>query len=191
MQDQETESDWSHILGTAMAGDLKGTKLAIIPSTMTDWQTWLEMHPETTATRLERTAGEFVTGRIFRLNQFGLGLVHQGQARFWRFDLLAQQPVVNDRFEDLALVVYFEPESRTPTAWESTLDGQQLTFRQTAAGIEDSETKSTWDLLKGRATAGPLAGKTLKAVPAIVSFTNAWARFHPESTHWEPPKSSP
>ena len=191
MQDQETDSEWSHILGQAMAGSLKGKKLTIIPSTMTDWQTWLELHPETSATVLERTSGEFETERLFRLDQFGLGLVHQGAARFWRFDLLARQPVVNDRFGELRLVVHFDAPSRTPTAWESEIDGQQLTFRSKSGSIEDAETKSRWDLLKGTAIAGPLAEKKLRAVPAIVSFTRAWSRFHPDSSQFLPQMRSP
>ena len=36
MLDQETKSLWSHILGQAMRGPLKGTRLEVIPSTMTD-----------------------------------------------------------------------------------------------------------------------------------------------------------
>jgi hypothetical protein len=124
---------------------------------------------------------------LSRLDQFGLGLVNQGQARFWRFDRLTVQPLVNDRCEDLFVVVSFDRESRTPKAWDRTLDGRQLTFRVTSEGVQDTNTSSAWNLLTGHATAGPLKGKTLKAVPAIVSFTNSWVRFHPDTTQWDPP----
>ena len=40
MIDQETGSHWSHLMGTAMKGPLKGEKLEVFPSTMTDWATW-------------------------------------------------------------------------------------------------------------------------------------------------------
>ena len=60
--------------------------------------------------------------------------------------------------------------------------GQRLlTFRNQNGKLVDSETDSTWDPLIGRALAGPLAGKYLKALPAIVSYKHVWYQFHPDS----------
>lgn len=186
MGDKETGSEWSHILGRAMAGELKETKLEIIPSTMTNWRSWLEQHPETTATMITPTAADFFTEMLLRGREFGLGLVHDGKARFWRFDFLQSMPAVNDQIGDLKLVVHFDIASRTPVAWNRETSEHAFTFQLTSDSVEDAETKSRWDLQKGVATSGPLKGTELTALPAIVSFTDAWKRFHPESTHWSP-----
>jgi hypothetical protein len=82
MGDTETGSDWSHILGRSMAGPLEGKTLEMIPSVMTNWRSWLEKHPDTTATMIESTAGRFATEMLHSGREFGLGLVHDGKARF-------------------------------------------------------------------------------------------------------------
>jgi hypothetical protein len=45
MLDIETRSLWSHILGEAMAGELKGQLLKPIPSDMVTWAAWKRDHP--------------------------------------------------------------------------------------------------------------------------------------------------
>ena len=186
MQDKETGSEWSHMLGEAKAGSLKGKSLEIIPSVMTNWNAWLESHPDTTATVVEATAFRFRTEMLRNAREFGLGLVRAGEARFWRFDRLQQSPLINERFAGMDLVVYFDVPNRTPTAWNRRTSDQLLTFEATAQGVQDVETKSNWDLLRGVSTKGPLEAKQLEAIPAIVSFTGAWERFHPESSQWKP-----
>jgi hypothetical protein len=59
MIDRETESLWSQLLGTAQRGPLKGTELEILPAIMTDWKTWRELHPDTTAVILSRTSKNY------------------------------------------------------------------------------------------------------------------------------------
>lgn len=187
MEDKETGSEWSHILGKAMAGPLQGKKLTILPSVMTNWETWTKQHPKTTATLLEPTANRFRTEILQRQDAFGLGLVHEGKSRFWRFDHLGLQSVVNDRLGS-PLVVYFDRESLTPLAWQRTVGEQELTFQLAGKQLQDEQTQSSWDLARGTATGGKLKGTQLKPLPAIVSFTSAWKRFHPESTDWRPHK---
>ena len=60
------------------------------------------------------------------------------------------------------------------------VDGQELTFEATGDDFVDDETRSTWKVL-GEATAGPLAGTQLEAVPHVDTFWFAWAAFQPES----------
>ena len=212
MQDKETNTEWSHILGRAMAGKLKGTKLTIIPSVMTNWERWQQDHPNTTVTTLSHVLSEFTTNFLKTdSNRFGLGLAHGGQARFWRFKHLLIEQVVNDSLAKQPIVVFFDVPSRTPVAWSrqitptaSQLDNSTrkkevsstgdksidssglLTFRMTAQGVQDAETQSFWDLRNGIATSGPLKGTRLSALPAIVSFSRSWHRFHPDSTEWKP-----
>lgn len=47
MFDTATGSYWSQLLGQAICGPQSGERLTLIPSTVTDWGTWREQHPET------------------------------------------------------------------------------------------------------------------------------------------------
>jgi len=47
MFDRETGSLWSHFLGAAVQGPLKGTRLRFIPSSFTTWGAWRAEHPDT------------------------------------------------------------------------------------------------------------------------------------------------
>ena len=87
---------------------------------------------------------------------------------------------------DLDLVVYFDEESKSAGAWQTQ---EQRTFQRKDGAVVDRETNSIWDLKRGLATDGKLKGTRLRAVSAIVSFTNAWKRFHKRTTMWEPQKS--
>ncbi|MFT5173932.1 MAG: hypothetical protein ACI8W7_002116 [Gammaproteobacteria bacterium] len=70
------------------------------------------------------------------------------------------------------------------TAWHRELDGQVLSFAARDGNIIDTQTGSHWSIL-GRATSGPLAGKTLKAAAGGVHFAFAWLAFNPKSTIWQ------
>jgi hypothetical protein len=48
--------------------------------------------------------------------------------------------------------------------------------------LTDVETGSTWDVVSGKAKSGELVGATLLPLPAIVSFTEVWKGFHPDTT---------
>ena len=71
MQDQETGSEWSHILGRAQAGALKGSSLKVLPSTMTTWGAWKKRYPKTSVTLLEPTARDFQSRMLERGERFG------------------------------------------------------------------------------------------------------------------------
>ena len=64
-------------------------------------------------------------------------------------------------------------------------DGTALTFSATADGFTDAETGSIWNIL-GTATAGPLEGDQLEAVPHTDAFWFAWATYQPGTVIVEP-----
>ncbi len=181
MQDLESKTFWSHLLGEAMEGKLKGTQLQQIPSQMTDWQSWRATHPETTVVAMSRTSKDFQKEFYRDPARFVLGLVDGGTAKAWPFDKLVATPVVNDQHADVPLVVLFDSASKTALAFDRRIADRTLTFGTRDGKVMDRETKSSWNGLTGTATTGPLAGTSLKPLPAIVSFTVAWKAFHPSS----------
>jgi hypothetical protein len=181
MLDKETGSLWSHLLGEAKQGPLKGKVLKQVPSVMTDWASWSRRHPDGTVVLLSRTSEEYRREFYARPERFVLGVALDGRARAWAFDLLAKNPALEDRLNDTAVIVVFDRASVTARLYERKFEGRLLSFRMSEEGLTDKETGSTWDPLTGRATAGPSKGKSLTALPAVVSYRDAWQRFHPRS----------
>lgn len=48
MYDKQTESLWLQVKRRAVTGPMTGTKLSILPSTITTWSKWKKKHPDTT-----------------------------------------------------------------------------------------------------------------------------------------------
>ena len=186
MLDEETESLWSHLLGEAMDGELKGTVLETLPSTMVDWKTWKTDHPDTTVIALKRTSREFVKAFHENAGRFVLGLRTLEKARSYGFDVLQKTPVVNDEFDGTPVVIVYRPESAGGRAFLRTVDGETLRFESSDAGktIIDTESGSTWNPETGLCENGKRKGQKLEEIPAIVSFGKSWYMFYPESERY-------
>ena len=186
MYDQETNSQWSHLLGRAMSGKLKGTELQQIPSVMTTWAGFRDAHPDATVVMMERTSKDY-TDQIYRpRNRFVFGIAQGQHAAAWSFETLQKQPVVHGTWQKQPFVILFDRAAVTPRMYATDVDGRQLLFvtAKTPDGTDsfrDEQTKSIWNPISGKATAGPLKGKFLTSMPAIVSFKKAWQTFHPKS----------
>jgi hypothetical protein len=119
---------------------------------------------------------------------------HGGEEVAYPFSRLRREPVVNDRIGDLPLVVMWAPGTASPVdaseiwrgrdvgatgVFDRRLDHRLLEFEPARDGtLHDRQTGSRWDLL-GSATAGPLRGRRLAAVPHGNHFWFAWAAFKP------------
>lgn len=181
MQDVETKSLWSHLLGEAMQGTLKGKRLEQIPSMMTDWETWRREHPDGSVVLWSRTAQEYKRDVYKRSRDYVLGVVLDGEAKAWTFEFLAKSPAINEMIQGRPVLVTFDKASVTPRLFDRQVNDRVLTFRFKDGQLGDKETGSTWNPVTGAAIDGPLKGTHLKALPAVVSFRTAWTTFHPQS----------
>ena len=184
MIDSQTKSLWSHLLGQAMRGPLKGANLKIVPSSMTDWGTWRKQHPDTTVLMMSRTARTFLRNFYTEPAQFVVAIASAGEARAWPFDQLLIQPVVNDLFRDTPLLVLFDAASVTASVFQRRIGNEVLEFTMVENQLIDRQTRSIWQPLTGVAVDGPRKGQRLAPTVAIVSFRRAWMNFHPDSTYW-------
>lgn len=202
MYDHQTESLWSHILGQAIGGELKGTQLTFIPALQTDWQTWIDLHPDTLVVNDDSfgrdsyesyyasdSAG-VIGAQIPRdgdlyVKEYVLGVRLDGDARAYPFSVLNDEPVVNDRVGDTPVVIFFDEETTSGTAFSRTLDdGRTLNFQagESARYAIDVETNSEWDIFAGVATSGELVGTQLTQIPITYAFWFGWSNYHPESS---------
>jgi len=207
MYDHQTDSLWSHLVGAAVTGPLKGEKLKPLQSMFTQWNTWRTFYPDSKVLNNGRSSIFALrdpyesyyrspdTGIIpTRLSdkriypkEYVLGLVLNDKAKAYPFSALSREPVVNDTFQAVPLLVVFDSESTTGMIFRRKLDGKTLSFKKTQLQREkrvflvDDETSSVWEGLSGRAVQGPLKGKKLEPLPATPSFWFGWADHYPKT----------
>ena len=200
MYDRETNTLWSKLLGEAVDGELQGTKLEFLPSVMTTWDQWREMHPDTVAIKkgyfgnrdpylnyyYSDDAGVIGSTNFddrLGTKEFVIGVEVENEAVAYPFSVLDSQPVVNDEIGGLPVVVAFDQETGAGAVWERNLpDGQILVFVQHEEFyMRDNETGSLWNGLTGQAIDGALAGTTLERVQSTQSFWFGWVDFHEDT----------
>ncbi|MDE2989345.1 MAG: DUF3179 domain-containing protein [Chloroflexota bacterium] len=123
-----------------------------------------------------------------------------GAAIAYAWSRLEQEMVLHDSFDGIELVVFWTPgalsildsgilrdarEVGTTAVFESTLDGQALTFSVNPADeagqtFVDAQTGTVWDIF-GRGVEGELAGSQLTRVIHSDHFWFAWQAFHPDT----------
>ena len=125
-------------------------------------------------------------GRLDR-KEFVVGVEVGGHSKAYPFEVLADQPVVNDSIAGKDILVYMDKDTYTALAYERTVEGQTLSFRSLPEGagaqavLVDNETGSRWMALTGRAIEGPLTGKSLTRALSHLSFWFAWKDWNPET----------
>ena len=146
MYDHQTQSLWLHVLGQAISGDLKGTNLDFVPALQTDWQSWVELHPETLVVNPRffgwdsyasyyASADEGVLGRGLKRDddiyskEYVIGVRLNGQARAYPFSVLHEELVVNDDLAGVQIAVFFDQEALSGTVFNRAFaDGTFLSF---------------------------------------------------------------
>jgi hypothetical protein len=207
MYDHQTESLWSHLVGAAVTGPMKGEKLKPLHSMFTRWETWTKLHPGTKVLSTGKRAVGSVrdpydsyyrspdTGiipprlsdkRIYP-KEFVLGVLLNGKAKAYPFSVLSRQSVINDAFEGTPLLIVFDEESATGMIFKRKLDGKTVSFKKTQGKGEtklflvDDGTGSVWEGLSGRALQGPSKGRKLDPLPATPSFWFGWVDHYPRT----------
>jgi hypothetical protein len=196
MSDVETNTEWSQILGKAMAGPLKGTQLERIPSDMITWASWKKQYPKTQVLNMSRTHRAYNSAFYKNLNRFVLGMVVHGQAYHASYKDMQVKQIQNVAMAKELFVVTFTASNTSARVFSRIIDGKTLSFKVAEAAttknrddraddastlMMDIETSSVWNRSTGLAVSGKLKGKQLVHEVGIPSFTKAWSTFHPKS----------
>lgn len=186
MRDVETRSQWSHLLGRAMAGELKGKTLEPLITDMVTWEAWKRDHPDTTVLDMSNTRQNYTRDFYRQPGNFVFGFVIDGDAWAIGMNDLTERPVHSFEIGDHRLLVTFDKQGTATRLFDTTLEGQSLDFQRIDdQTIQDQQTKSRWRLSTAEVIEGPLAGKRLRQRVGIMSFRKAWNNFYPESTNVE------
>ena len=79
-------------------------------------------------------------------------------------------------------VLAYEKAATSARLFSRKLGQRTLTFVAASPGqMTDEETGSGWDVTRGRAVSGPLAGEQLEPIVGMFSYREAWAEFFPRS----------
>jgi hypothetical protein len=208
MYDEKTDSLWSQILGQAVRGPKTGTRLSLVPSTLTTWNEWQKSHDDTEVL-LPPPKSKAIGGgtRDYSRDPYGgysrskrigignndfdddrlhpkaivIGVSHDGESTAYPISVLSSERVLNDDVGGLPVVAAAGADESL-FAYERTVDGETLTF-------EPGETKqymvaggSRWEIATGNAVDGPHEGtKLVRANDQTQLFWFAWLDFHPNT----------
>ena len=181
MEDIETGSLWSHHLGRAMEGELKGEELRTLPAVMLTWREWRELHPGTSVLAMSRTAKRFLKGVWEDPERFVYVLPGRpGQpAPALDLALLQKQGVVVVTIDGVPVLVTHAADGTGVQAFESRAAGRDLAFEAGPdGGLVDRQTRSRWNRSSGVCETGELKGRRLPSRFGMISFRAAWEAFH-------------
>ncbi len=182
MSDAETGTEWSHLLGRAMAGKLKGQQLAPLVSDMVTWDVWKRENPDTTVLDMSRTSKNYSSDFYRDPSRFVFGFESDGQARAIGLDNLVKHPLHQFAINDQPMLVTFDAKGFVARRFSRTVDGRSLDFEAVDADrMKDVQTGSLWSVAGGNAVEGPMKGKRLTPEVGIMSYRRAWMNFHPDS----------
>ena len=199
MYDRQTGTLWSQLLGEAVDGPLKGTKLEFLPAWQTTWEDWKTTHPDTLALRKgyfgardpydnyyqsgsSGVIGQAVLDERLYVKEFVVGVEQNGEAVAYPFSVLNEHPVVNDAVSDVPVLVVFNEDTGTGVVFDRRVNGQVLTF-QSQENLEmiDEETETRWNGLTGEALDGPLVDERLTRIKSTSSFWFGWKDWFPNT----------
>ena len=186
MRDLETGSEWSHLLGKAMHGELQGEVLQPVVSEMVTWEAWLDKYPQSTVLNMSRTDHSY-TREFYRQapQRFVLGLRVQGKAYAISMVELQESNLAQFEIEGVPMLAYWDPVGSGIFVYDRRIAGQTLMFdlKQDSdkPGLREQHSNGIWDPATGICISGPLQGETLQQQVGIMSFRTAWENFHPDS----------
>jgi hypothetical protein len=182
MRDEETGSVWSHFDGEGRLGPLKGVRLEVIPSAVTDWRSWVRAHPDCTVAWFDDERDKRMTAELYTdPGRLVLGVASGRRAKSWLLADLSKRGVINDTWDGRPVVAALVRGGAGARLYSREVGGRTVTFESRDGVPTDRETGTAWDALTGRAVEGELAGEALTPLPAMVSYRDAWLRFYSRS----------
>lgn len=187
--DHETGSIWSQPWGAAIQGELKETRLELIPVAIEPLQSWTGRHEDSLVLVVDGSTHAGLLEPAKMIDFFVIGVTLGDAASAYRYEDVASTGVVNDRVGSQPIAVFAEADTRQINVFSAKLPGEDftLTFHRRGRRLVDDQTGSTWSQFAGKATAGPLEGRRLQRLAFVSSYDWAWEDFFPHSRIYDPP----
>jgi hypothetical protein len=209
MRDEETGSWWQQVTGSAIAGPLKGKQLTLVPHDEVAFGTWNADHPHGRVLKPDvaaearddyaplewerrmaktRVVTTLPKGSPFTPRTLVVGITVNGRSKGYPLDALQQSRVLLDVLGDVPLMLVIGEDARSVRVFERRMEGRAHEFVATPSTpltLTDLETMSEWDF-SGRATSGPLKGRTLARIPFLLEYWFDWQTYHPATAVYKP-----
>lgn len=178
--DHETGSVWSQPVGEAIVGPLKGAKLELLPSTLTTWDAWRTVHPDTLALDVHAWPTGFHLEDMMVVVDLGVETVA------YSLPALREVGVVNDVVAGIEIAVVVDPADGDRWAvFSRRLDDSTAIFNMTDTELVDSISGSTFDPFLGVGRSGSLSDQNLDRLPVFTSFPEDVGTFFPDARVWQ------
>ncbi len=200
IEDGTTGTWWYQATGIAAVGTLKGKRLQELPYQQATLENWLARYPASMILQPDQhyTGGYNELENYDRLQavdrdsmlinkdalvrkSWVLGVQIHNKAKAYDWRQLARTHLLNDEFNNAALLLGIEKDSLSYHVWNRMIDGKSLHFKLSGNNqLSDTETASTWNW-DGLCIAGPNKGKRLDKIQAYQEYWHSWKHFHPET----------
>lgn len=199
MEDRETHTKWSHVLGLGLIGKLKGVQLESLPAVQTTWQAWRDDHPATLLLKKEgpvtsshyqsyfdnpKKTGLFrsrwLTGRLPG-KELVYGVSLDGDAVAVTGAAISKRKIVPVRVGNTDIVVVTGGDGGI-RAYQVDAGGKPIQLKPGIKnGLAIDDHGGIWNLDTGRSVSGPDRGAVLKPVQLHVAYWFAWSSFFPNT----------
>ncbi len=162
LYDRETESLWSQIKSSSVAGDLTGTRLKLLSSTQTTWKAWKKKYPDTlvlsTKTGYRRDYDKDPYQGYYSSSNL---MFEVNQKKNWYHP---KEKIIGIEIGESAKVYPFSELSKVDTPFTDT--------------VGEIKVKVYYDSISKTASIYDLNGRQY---PTVVGFWFAWYTFHPDT----------
>lgn len=178
--DHATGSIWSQPIGRALVGEMRGSTLTQIPSTLDTWEGFRARHPDALVLNNGLNGPRLVLATP--REKWVIGLALGDAAAAVDFNHARAAGLVQLTVGDEPVLVWVDAATGTVRAYLRRVANRLLEFDPAGDGaLRDRETGSLWSTANGLALSGPLEGQALSPVPWTSAFDWAWRDFYPES----------
>jgi hypothetical protein len=204
-EDEETKSWWRQVNGIAVAGPLKGMALKEIASEQMRLGAWIRKYPNTLIMQPDaaftkqykglegfdegttESGLEKRDGGSWQFKSWIVGLQKDSNAKAYDWNELVKQKVINDTFQNLAVVLVLENDNRSFHVWNRQVNDKLMnfTFDAGAQTLKDAATNTVWNM-NGECIEGELKGSKLSVVQSYQEFWHSWESFHPGTIKYTP-----
>ncbi len=213
MFDRTTHTVWNALSGTPAFGPLagRGISLEVLPVVVTDWAEWLALHPDTTVLSLDTgvdrnysIAGVYSdyfnsdelmfpvwlsNTEQYENKDMVFATKHEGVPKAYPLKKLINEPVVNDSFAGLDLVLvskatperdFFEPGGASVRAYER--GDHSFTATEDKNWLLD-ESNQRWQVTEDALISA--SGQQLSRLAGHLAFWFGWYSFNPDTLVYE------
>ncbi|HEY4336028.1 MAG TPA: DUF3179 domain-containing (seleno)protein [Puia sp.] len=203
-EDEATHSWWQQATGVAVAGPLKNTQLAELPSAQSSLSEWLQRYPgakilqrDTVFNKRYESLADYDNGTIkgslekrdsasWKPKSWVVGVLTGNQAKAYDWNELVSHPLIQDTIGSLPVAILLSADSSSFRTWSRQLQGHTLQFEKVSGErlLKDTNTGSSWNS-DGLCVEGKLKDQQLAALPAYQEFWHSWSHFHPATTRYQ------